>query len=223
MQLSEDDEFKDLNMKNIVLYNIRKCIKMGSSKYLESHLLNENEYPLYIKMESAFFGKLEKLEEAEQCIGAPLCIANATWYILPKMILYGYIKEIIQKLAYFGIDERATLEKAISICATRVKLAEFGVYIEPFLMDFGLKRFLISDGVVINYDHICLSFNLSIDWINTYLNVSNIIKKWNCGAHTKISADLKIKWNREYCKLYVAKTTYINENADVKESKRTYC
>ena len=58
-----------------------------------------------------------------------------------------------------------------------------------------------------------------IDWITTYLNISDIIKKYVCGAQTKITGDLKIKSNRKCCTLYVANTTYINKNNGVIQAR----
>ena len=146
MQISDTQTYKNLSIKDIVLYNIRRCIFNGSSKYLHSDLLNENDYPLDIKMESAFFGKQQDLERAQSSIGGSLSVASTTWYILPQDLMYGYIREIITRLSHFAIDKRSIREVTVSITATRLKLAEFGVYIDPFSLEFGLKRFLAADG-----------------------------------------------------------------------------
>ena len=98
MQISESDRYESLSVKDIVLYNIRRCIYNDSSKYLESGLLAENEYPLDIKINSAFFGKFDKLQEAEKSIVESLNFftASTTFHVLPKSILYQYVKKQFQ-------------------------------------------------------------------------------------------------------------------------------
>ena len=125
----------------------------------------------------------------------------------------------MSKLANHSIDADKITPTEVTICATTMKLAVFGVYIDPFMMEFGMKQYLQSDGIEFEYDYNCIQFILTLDFLKLYLNLDQVIKDYECGGHTVLDNELTVKWNRKNCILYISKFKYLNENSRVIERR----
>ena len=82
-------------------------------------------------------------------------------------------------------------------------------------MEYGLIQCLKSDGVEMDFDHHYFSFKLSLEFLNNKLNINQIIFKNNDGSQTRLAPDteIKVKWKRDKCILFVSYFKYININS----------
>ena len=183
--------------------------------------MDENDYPLDIKINSAFLGKQKELEYVDEAMGGqPLNLTTTTFYIPPKPIIYKYLSKTICKAANANINLNELSQQKVTIFHTHQNVIRFGIYLDEFIMEFGLIPYLNLDGVQMNYDFNSISFELTLDFLKINLNLNNVISKLGDGAIKKNvqNKKIKIKWNRKYSYLCTKSFYYVNDSANVNQA-----